>query len=75
MLIKIKFAPSKMGKEWVGTEWWQEGGLEQIFMEHILKSWTLQDEEILTAWLTDLHYEEYYHLFTSAGYDMPTISR
>jgi len=27
------------------------------------------------AWLTDLHYEEYYDLFLSAGYDMPTISR
>jgi hypothetical protein len=29
----------------------------------------------LLAWLTDLHYEEYYDLFLSAGYDMPTISR
>ena len=35
----------------------------------------LQDQEILLAWLTDLHYEEYYELFMSAGYDMPTISR
>ncbi|XP_023341224.1 caskin-2 [Eurytemora carolleeae] len=35
----------------------------------------IPDEEILTAWLTDLHFEEYYQLFTSAGYDMPTISR
>ena len=34
-----------------------------------------QDHEILLAWLTDLHYEEYYELFVSAGYDMPTISR
>ncbi len=34
-----------------------------------------KDEEILTAWLTELHFEEYYHLFVSAGYDMPTISR
>merc|ERR1719225_1909772 len=33
------------------------------------------DHEILLAWLTDLHYEEYYELFVSAGYDMPTISR
>ena len=33
------------------------------------------DEEVLTAWLTDLHYEEYFHLFRAAGYDMPTISR
>ena len=29
----------------------------------------------MNAWLTDLHYEEYYNLFLSAGYDMPTISR
>ena len=34
-----------------------------------------QDHDILLAWLTDLHYEEYYELFVSAGYDMPTISR
>ena len=34
-----------------------------------------QDHEILLAWLTDLHYEEYYDLFMSAGYDMPTICR
>jgi len=33
------------------------------------------DHEILLAWLTDLHYEEYYDLFMSAGYDMPTICR
>lgn len=33
------------------------------------------DEDILTAWLTDLHFEEYFNLFMSAGYDMPTISR
>ena len=35
----------------------------------------LKDHEILLNWLTDLHYEEYYELFVSAGYDMPTISR
>jgi len=35
----------------------------------------VHDHEILLAWLTDLHYEEYYELFVSAGYDMPTISR
>jgi hypothetical protein len=33
------------------------------------------DPEVLTAWLTELHYEEYFHLFRAAGYDMPTISR
>merc|ERR1719219_1834973 len=35
----------------------------------------LADEDILLAWLSDLHYEEYFNLFISAGYDMPTISR
>ena len=30
---------------------------------------------MLNAWLTDLHFVEYYDLFLSAGYDMPTISR
>ena len=35
----------------------------------------VQDEDVLLAWLSDLHYEEYFHLFISAGYDMPTISR
>jgi len=33
------------------------------------------DEDVLTAWLTDLHFEEYFNLFLAAGYDMPTISR
>ena len=33
------------------------------------------DQEILLAWLTDLHFEDYYDLFASAGYDMPTISK
>lgn len=27
------------------------------------------------TWLQDLHFEDYYHLFVGAGYDMPTISR
>ena len=29
---------------------------------------------MLRAWLSDLHYEEYYHNFVQAGYDMPTIT-
>ena len=33
------------------------------------------DFEVLNAWLTDLSFEEYFDLFASAGYDMPTISR
>ena len=35
----------------------------------------VSDDEVLLAWLTDLHFEEYFHLFRAAGYDMPTISR
>uniref|UniRef100_T1J6Y4 SAM domain-containing protein n=1 Tax=Strigamia maritima TaxID=126957 RepID=T1J6Y4_STRMM len=33
------------------------------------------DHDVLNLWLVDLHFEEYYHLFVQAGYDMPTISR
>ena len=29
---------------------------------------------MLRAWLSDLHYDEYYHNFIQAGYDMPTIT-
>jgi hypothetical protein len=28
---------------------------------------SVPDQEILLAWLTDLHYEDYYDLFASAG--------
>ena len=35
----------------------------------------LPDLEIVNCWLTDLRFEEYFSLFASAGYDMPTISR
>lgn len=35
----------------------------------------LPDTEIVNCWLSDLRFEEYFSLFTSAGYDMPTISR
>ena len=34
-----------------------------------------QDAKVLHAWLSELHFEEYYPLFTQAAYDMPTISR
>ena len=34
----------------------------------------IQDHEVLRAWLSDLHYDEYYHNFIQAGYDMPTIT-
>lgn len=35
----------------------------------------LQDQEIVHAWLSEMHFEEYYPLFVNAGYDMPTISK
>ena len=35
----------------------------------------MPDLEVLNAWLTDLNFDEYFDLFASAGYDMPTISR
>ncbi|XP_059094486.1 caskin-1-like isoform X2 [Tigriopus californicus] len=35
----------------------------------------MQDREILNIWLSDLNFEDYFDLFDSAGYDMPTISR
>jgi hypothetical protein len=35
----------------------------------------IPDLEVLLAWLTDLTFEEYFDLFASAGYDMPTVSR
>lgn len=35
----------------------------------------LQDQEVLSLWLKNLHFEEYLPLFVNSGYDMPTISR
>jgi len=35
----------------------------------------LPDLEIVNCWLTDLRFQEYFSLFASAGYDLPTISR
>ncbi|EEB16625.1 ankyrin repeat-containing protein, putative [Pediculus humanus corporis] len=35
----------------------------------------IPDQDIIHAWLQDLHFEEYFALFVSAGYDMPTISK
>ncbi|XP_023012415.1 CRK like proto-oncogene, adaptor protein isoform X2 [Leptinotarsa decemlineata] len=33
------------------------------------------DQEIIHSWLVDLQFEEYFPLFISAGYDLPTIGR
>ena len=34
-----------------------------------------QDQEVIHAWLQDLHFEEYFNNFVQNGYDMPTITR
>lgn len=41
----------------------------------IHNSCCLQDQENVHAWLSQMHFEEYYPLFVNAGYDMPTISK
>ncbi|KAJ8925124.1 hypothetical protein NQ315_001306 [Exocentrus adspersus] len=33
------------------------------------------DQDIIHSWLVDLQFEEYFPLFVSAGYDLPTIGR
>ncbi|CAH1260340.1 unnamed protein product [Diabrotica balteata] len=35
----------------------------------------IPDQEIIHSWLVDLQFEEYFPLFISAGYDLPTIGR
>lgn len=34
-----------------------------------------QDHELILDWLMELHFEEYAQCFSSAGYDLPTITR
>jgi len=34
-----------------------------------------QADEMVYRWLSSVHLERYYRLFTDAGYDLPTISR
>ncbi|XP_072379129.1 uncharacterized protein ckn isoform X5 [Diabrotica undecimpunctata] len=35
----------------------------------------IPDQEIIHSWLVDLQFEEYFPLFISSGYDLPTIGR
>lgn len=35
----------------------------------------MQDHDIIADWLRELCFDEYAQLFSTAGYDMPTISR
>jgi len=35
----------------------------------------LQDQDVMHAWLMDLHFEEYFPLFANAGYDMAMVAR
>lgn len=53
----------------------EESGYSSTVNVHELLQQGVTDSEILQAWLTGLHLEEYYRLFVEAGYDMPTISR
>ena len=49
-------------------------GLKELKHDFTSDFLIYQDHEVLRAWLSDLHYEEYYHNFVQAGYDMPTIT-
>ncbi|XP_052127567.1 caskin-2 isoform X2 [Frankliniella occidentalis] len=51
-----------------------EHGNPGLHVERLLQQ-GVPDCEVVLSWLQDLHFEEYYHLFVGAGYDMPTISR
>jgi hypothetical protein len=53
----------------------EESGYASTINVHNLFQAGLGDEEVLRAWLADMHFEEYAPLFRNAGYDMPTISR
>ena len=46
----------------------------ELFQYNVLFA-GLPELEIVNCWLSDLRFEEYFSLFASAGYDMPTISR
>jgi len=65
---------SSTGRRSVQTGGQEADHIQALNIQQMLQS-GVPDEEVLTAWLTDLHYEEYFHLFRAAGYDMPTISR
>ena len=48
--------------------------LRSLNIEQIMQS-ELTGEEAVTAWLTDLDFDWYFHHFWKAGYDLPTISQ
>ncbi|XP_046407441.1 uncharacterized protein LOC124172067 isoform X2 [Ischnura elegans] len=52
-----------------------QGGGAAARVERLMQQGVLPDQDIIQSWLMDLHFEEYFPLFASAGYDMPTISR
>ncbi|CAH0545872.1 unnamed protein product [Brassicogethes aeneus] len=49
-------------------------GSEQGRIERMINQ-GVPEKDILHSWLVDLQYEEYFGLFVSAGYDLPTIGR
>ncbi|XP_044732394.1 caskin-2 isoform X2 [Chrysoperla carnea] len=46
-----------------------EGKIERLIAQGV------PDQDIIHAWLQELHFEEYSPLFINAGYDLPTICR
>jgi len=51
-----------------------EDGISVMNIQDMINQ-CVPDHQILASWLTDIRMEEYYELFVSAGYDMPTVSR
>ncbi|XP_049819840.1 caskin-2 isoform X2 [Aethina tumida] len=49
-------------------------GSEQGRIERMIHQ-GVPDQEIIHSWLVDLQFEEYFSLFVSSGYDLPTIGR
>lgn len=52
----------------------ESGYLSQVNVVELVHS-GVSDHDVIYAWLSTLHYEEYYCNFVSAGYDIGTISR
>uniref|UniRef100_A0A1B6DRJ2 SAM domain-containing protein n=1 Tax=Clastoptera arizonana TaxID=38151 RepID=A0A1B6DRJ2_9HEMI len=53
----------------VGSDQGAPARVERLLLQGV------PDQDVLHSWLMDLHFEEYFPLFVSAGYDMHTISR
>ncbi|XP_076271999.1 CRK like proto-oncogene, adaptor protein isoform X8 [Rhynchophorus ferrugineus] len=49
-------------------------GSDQCRIERMIHQ-GVPDQDIIHSWLVDLQFEEYFPLFVTAGYDLPTIGR